>query len=167
MLLSVAKRNFPRSTLRSSYRAPLLRTFVQSAVRSGPEYGDAQVEASVFRPLDTFLPRHLGPRQGSETDRLLSTLGYDSLDAFAKDVVPSGIQLPADHVPSAFPPLAESELLRRAEELGAKNKVFKTWIGQGYYGTVVPSVILRNVRLLPFHLAVFSRLVLIEALSIR
>jgi hypothetical protein len=121
------------------------RTLVQSAVRRQPDYGDAAVESSVFRPLDTFLPRHLGPREGSETDRLLSSLGHKNLDEFAKDVVPSGIQIPQGLVPDAFPPLSESELLKRADELGAKNKVFKSWIGQGYYGTTVPSVILRNV----------------------
>ena len=64
---------------------------------------------------------------------MLSTLGYQSLDAFADDVVPSNIRLDSKTISneSGMLPLSESEMLRRATELSEDNEVFRTFIGTG------------------------------------
>ena len=78
---------------------------------------------------------------------MLSKLGYDSMDAFIADTVPEKIRTSATAVSDeSIPALSESELFRRAKELGKANKAFKSYIGMGYHNAVVPPVILRNVR---------------------
>lgn len=71
---------------------------------------------------------------------MLAFLGYDSLDAFVADCVPSEIRLEADamteHGPDGIRALSESELLRRAKEIGKKNQVTRSFIGMGYHQAV-------------------------------
>ena len=108
---------------------------------------DATSRSSLFAPLDTFVQRHIGPDAG-EQQKMLKTIGYDSLDAFVDASVPPSIRLPAstgDDV--VIPSLSESELFKRARTLAQANKPFKSYIGMGYHNAVVPPVILRNVRL--------------------
>ncbi|GAA5963591.1 hypothetical protein JCM8115_002042 [Rhodotorula mucilaginosa] len=104
--------------------------------------------SSVFASLDTFTRRHVGPQEES-IDKMLAYLGYDSLDAFVADCVPSEIRLEADamteHGPDGIRALSESELLRRAKEIGKKNQVTRSFIGMGYHQAVLPQVILRNM----------------------
>lgn len=80
---------------------------------------------------------------------MLKFLGFDSLDDFIAKCVPPSIRLSEDTVSeqgiNAIPALSESELLRYAKALGAKNKVFRSFIGMGYHQAVVPPVILRNM----------------------
>ena len=77
---------------------------------------------------------------------MLSTLGYDSMDAFVDAAVPPKIRVATTEISNAsIPSFSESELYYRAKELGSLNKVFKSYIGLGYYNAVVPPVILRNV----------------------
>lgn len=79
---------------------------------------------------------------------MLSKLGYNSMDAFVDEVVPSKIRIPTDAISdNVIGPLSEAELLRRAKQLGADNKQYKSYIGMGYHNAVVPPVILRNVSL--------------------
>jgi glycine dehydrogenase len=92
--------------------------------------------------VDTFARRHLGPSE-EETKTMLSTIGFDSLDALVKSTVPPNIQAPRKL--RLEPPRTESEALSRVREFAAKNIVKKSYIGQGYYDTQVPPVILRNV----------------------
>lgn len=95
-----------------------------------------------FVPLDTFVRRHNGPRD-HEVQTMLKTVGYDSLESFANAVVPKVIK--------ASRPLAirtdrgEKETLDEFKQIAAKNKLYRSFIGMGYYGTVTPPVILRNV----------------------
>lgn len=71
------------------------------------------------------------------------------MDAFVATAVPAHIRIDtADITDSTIPALSESELHARAKELGAKNKLYKSYIGMGYHTAVVPPVILRNVRYL-------------------
>lgn len=88
---------------------------------------------------DTFTRRHVGPQEES-IDKMLAYLGYDSLDAFVADCVPSEIRLEADamteHGPDGIRALSESELLRRAKEIGKKNQVTRSFIGMGYHQAV-------------------------------
>lgn len=92
----------------------------------------------------TFASRHIGPTD-SEIDFMLQTLGYKDLDTFVKAVVPKTIEMKtrlADSLPAA---LSEVEAIKALEERANKNKVFRSLIGMGYYGTITPPVVLRNV----------------------
>jgi glycine dehydrogenase len=74
---------------------------------------------------------------------MLATIGFDSFDALVKSTVPENIL--ADKPLNLEPALTESEALAKIRLLADKNKVMKSYIGQGYYDTHVPSVILRNM----------------------
>ncbi|MGD9992417.1 MAG: aminomethyl-transferring glycine dehydrogenase [Salinivirgaceae bacterium] len=93
-------------------------------------------------PIHNFLTRHLGPRQ-SDVDEMLARIGVPSLESLIDQTIPSDIRLKAPLAIGA--PLSEYEYLNRIKQLAAKNKVYKTYIGLGYYHTITPSVILRNV----------------------
>jgi len=95
-----------------------------------------------FAPLDTFARRHLGP-QPEEVGTMLKLLGYESLEKLVDAVIPPAIRLrrPLD-LPAAKGEREASEALR---EIMSHNKVFRSFIGQGYYDTITPPVIQRNV----------------------
>ncbi|HWD62479.1 MAG TPA: aminomethyl-transferring glycine dehydrogenase, partial [Humibacter sp.] len=80
---------------------------------------------------------------------MLATLGFDSVDELVRTAVPEGIQLPADvELPGRTLPLqgvSEREALRELRQLASRNSVGTSFIGQGYYGTLTPAVIQRNV----------------------
>lgn len=132
----------------------LAPTRLRSALASGPLYrhGNAlrtfatvKTPSSLFTPLDAFPERHIGP-DDKEVALMTSKLGCDSMDAFVATAVPAHIRIDtADITDSTIPALSESELHARAKELGAKNKLYKSYIGMGYHTAVVPPVILRNV----------------------
>jgi len=89
-----------------------------------------------------FASRHIGPSP-AEQEKMLGTLGYASLDDLSTAALPPGL---ADGSISGLPPAAsEAEALRRLHELAAQNQVLTSMIGLGYYGTVTPAVIRRNV----------------------
>ncbi|EPQ26369.1 uncharacterized protein PFL1_06017 [Pseudozyma flocculosa PF-1] len=117
----------------------------QSSTENAPELGSAHVAKSLFAPLDTFEPRHLGPRD-SDLHKMLSAIGYSNMEDFIADTVPQPVRLKEDASHSeSIKPLSESELARRGEEIAKMNKPFKSLIGMGYQNTLVPPVILRNV----------------------
>jgi glycine dehydrogenase len=91
---------------------------------------------------DFFAPRHIGPRP-DERDAMLRTIGVASLDALIDEAIPASIRRPA---PLALP-AAETEFqyLGRLRGLAARNQLYRTFIGLGYYDCITPSVILRNV----------------------
>ena len=95
---------------------------------------------SAFAP---FVARHIGPSP-AEQEKMLKLLGFSSLDAFIDEVVPSDIRR-KDGMAKLPAPLNEADALAALRKLADKNKVFRSLIGQGYYGTIVPPVILRNV----------------------
>jgi glycine dehydrogenase len=93
-------------------------------------------------PRITFASRHIGI-SGQDLPEMLKTIGVSSIDKLIEETVPSGIRLNRKlNIPEA---LTEYEYLTEIRKTGAKNKVFKSYIGLGYYGTVVPGVIQRNV----------------------
>nr|BDS00030.1 glycine cleavage system P protein [Mycoleptodonoides aitchisonii] len=105
----------------------------------------AKAPSTLFAPLDTFADRHIGP-DDAEIKHMLSKLGYESMEAFVSDTVPSKIRVSLALVSNeSIPALSESELYVRARQLGKANKPFKSYIGMGYHNAVVPPVILRNV----------------------
>ena len=91
---------------------------------------------------DKFVTRHNGPR-GHEVQQMLDTVGVESLDQLIDRAVPSGIRLEKKlNLPEA---MSEFEYLNHLRSLGSKNKQFRSFIGQGYYGVALLSVIIRNV----------------------
>jgi glycine dehydrogenase len=89
-----------------------------------------------------FVARHIGPFADDEC-HMLSTIGAASRRALIEAVVPRAI---ARTQPMVLPaPLSESQALAEMKALAAKNQVLKSFIGQGYHGTITPGVILRNI----------------------
>ena len=89
-----------------------------------------------------FRSRHLGPI-GSDRDEMLRETGYPSLDALITAAVPAGIRMDgAMTLPAAR---SEHDALAWLKSIMGKNRVFKSCIGQGYYGTHTPGVIQRNI----------------------
>jgi glycine dehydrogenase len=93
-------------------------------------------------PVTDFAPRHLGPDDDAVA-RMLEVVGHPTLDAMIDAVVPEAIRLRRPLALTAVPD--ESEALARIREIAARNTVVTSLIGGGYYGTVTPNVILRNV----------------------
>jgi len=93
-------------------------------------------------PKDQFANRHIGPNQ-EELSEMLKTVKAESLQQLMNETVPGSIRLqqPLD-LPEA---MTEFEYLRELKQTAAKNKVFRSYIGLGYSGTITPSVILRNI----------------------
>ena len=91
---------------------------------------------------DAFVERHIGPND-DEIARMLRVVGHESLDAMTNAIVPAGIKSPA---PLALPAaIGEVEALAKLRAIAGRNQVFRSFIGQGYYGTHTPHVILRNI----------------------
>jgi len=91
-----------------------------------------------------FADRHIGTDAPAQK-QMLAALGYPSVDALVDAAIPAGIRLPAD-APTTLPPAAsETEALAELRTLAERNRVTRPMIGQGYYGTITPSVIQRNV----------------------
>ena len=95
-----------------------------------------------FSLTDKFVYRHVGPKL-EETNKMLSDIGVDSLDTLIDSVVPSDIRIKGEiDLPRA---VSEYTLTNMLREKAAKNLVNKSYIGLGYYGTIVPPVIQRNI----------------------
>jgi glycine dehydrogenase len=94
---------------------------------------------------DGFIPRHIGP-SASEQAAMLSVLGYASRAALIDAVVPANIRRKDKlDLGQFYEPLPEQAALAKLKGIAAQNKVMKSLIGQGYYGTHTPPVILRNI----------------------
>jgi len=91
---------------------------------------------------DAFALRHLGPRE-TDLNHMLQTIGVDSLDQLIYETIPDDIRLKKEL--DLATPMTEFEYLNHIQELGKKNKVFKSYIGLGYHPTIVPAVIQRNI----------------------
>ncbi|MCM2335937.1 MAG: aminomethyl-transferring glycine dehydrogenase, partial [Pseudomonas sp.] len=91
---------------------------------------------------DGFLERHIGPND-AEIAHMLRVVGHDTLDGLTDAIVPASIKSPA---PLALPaPISEVEAIAKIRAIAGRNQVFRSFIGQGYYGTHTPNVILRNI----------------------
>lgn len=91
---------------------------------------------------ESFESRHQGKSE-NDLQVMLKTIGADSLDTLINQTVPEQIRLQAPlNLPKAK---SEVEFLADFKALAQKNKIFKSYIGTGYYDTVVPNVILRNI----------------------
>ncbi|MCE1177402.1 MAG: aminomethyl-transferring glycine dehydrogenase [Burkholderiales bacterium] len=92
----------------------------------------------------TFTSRHIGPNS-AEQQRMLKTLGYDNLDTFINAVIPSNIRRTDFNVGAFTQGLSEESALAKLRAHAQQNTVNTSLIGQGYYGTHTPTVILRNI----------------------
>ena len=91
---------------------------------------------------DSFIPRHIGPSQ-IDIDKMLKTIGTDSLETLVNETIPKSIlsKKPLTNGKN----ICEHDLAQLSKKIAAKNTVFRSFIGQGYYGTKVPAVIQRNI----------------------
>ena len=91
---------------------------------------------------DRFVRRHIGPAP-VDIQSMLKELGYSNLSDFSSSIVPDSIlHTETMNIPA---PLSESEVLLKLKLLASKNKIFKNYLGHGYYGTITPGVIKRNI----------------------
>ncbi len=97
-----------------------------------------------------FVNRHIGPRP-EDIEQMLETLGYTSMEDFIEDVVPADIRLSSplsldiDGKTTGSQGLSESEALDALKQLASQNRVYRSYIGMGYYNCFVPPVIQRNI----------------------
>jgi len=95
-----------------------------------------------IQSYDQFVKRHIGPDQ-NELTAMLNTISISTLDQLVDETIPPNIRINSDlNIPDA---LTEYEYLRELKKIAAKNKVYRSYIGLGYHGTITPSVILRNI----------------------
>jgi len=92
--------------------------------------------------LDSFVTRHIGPRN-KNLNKMLEAVGVRTMDELIDQTVPANIRLKEPL--KLHEGLTERKYFRKILDLAAKNKVFNTYIGMGYYDTITPAVILRNV----------------------
>lgn len=94
-----------------------------------------------YNPYDFANRRHIGPSP-AEMDEMLKAVGVKTLDELIDQTVPKSIR---QKTPLGWGPLAEHELLDRMRQVASRNRVMTSLIGQGYYGTVTPPAIQRNI----------------------
>ena len=93
---------------------------------------------------DAFERRHIGPSLEQEK-LMLAELGFDKIEEFIAQIVPTSIAMGERLEEILPPPATESEVIEELRTLASENMVFTSLIGTGYYGTITPPVILRNV----------------------
>ena len=91
-----------------------------------------------------FVDRHIGP-SGANVSTMLHELGYSSLEEFIDAVLPDSIKL-QDTFGKVLPaPISEVDVIKELKSRARENIINHSFIGMGYYGTVTPPVVLRNV----------------------
>ncbi|MDG1296851.1 MAG: aminomethyl-transferring glycine dehydrogenase [Saprospiraceae bacterium] len=98
---------------------------------------------SVIKSTDKFVHRHNGINKTEDLQQMLDTIGVNSLDQLIDETVPANIRLEGSlNLPEGQ---SEFEYLQKLKQLASKNKVYDSYIGMGYYGTITPAPILRNL----------------------
>ena len=100
------------------------------------------ISESVLNNQDKFVNRHIGPDEG-QIKEMLDVVGVNSLDQLINETIPSQIKL--NKKLKLEEPLSEYKFLENLKSVSSKNKIYKSYIGMGYYPTITPQVILRNV----------------------
>ena len=91
---------------------------------------------------DNFVRRHIGPAP-LDVETMLKKLGYNNLSSFSDTIIPSSIG--NSNLLSVPEALSESEAIVKLKSLASENKLFKNYLGHGYYGTITPGIIKRNI----------------------
>ena len=89
-----------------------------------------------------FIQRHIGPSEDDQ-NKMLSYLGHSSMEEFINKIVPQKIIETKNLKLTSS--VSENDALTKLKSIAKQNKVFKSYIGMGYYGTYTPNVILRNI----------------------
>ncbi len=97
---------------------------------------------ALLDPTDPFVPRHIGPRE-DDLRHMLDVLGFGSLDELSDAVIPKSVR--TDRPLALDPARGERETLEELKSMVSKNEVFRSYLGLGYHGTILPTVIQRNV----------------------
>ncbi len=92
--------------------------------------------------LSPFVKRHIGPSENN-IQEMLKVVGCSTLEEFLSKVIPTGLRSKNFKIP--FDGMTEEEVLSTLKAYSEENKVFRSLIGQGYYDTITPGVILRNI----------------------
>jgi len=98
--------------------------------------------ATSLPEANSFSERHIGPSSAA-VGEMLSTLGYETLEQLVADTVPASIR--NDELPGLGAGETEARLIHRLRSIASENTLFRSYIGMGYYGTVTPTVIARNI----------------------
>ena len=93
-------------------------------------------------PDTDFIHRHIGPRK-EETQAMLDSLGFKNLDELINKTIPKDIVINEDL--NVGEPMSEARYLEHIQNLGRKNKTYRSYIGLGYYNNILPGVIQRNI----------------------
>ena len=96
----------------------------------------------VFEHPDKFVNRHIGPND-VEINEMAEIIGLKSMDDLINEILPEHIRMESEL--DIEPPLSEFNYIKKLKGIADKNKVFKSYIGMGYYPTITPPVIQRNV----------------------
>jgi glycine dehydrogenase len=111
-------------------------------VSDGPATAAGPGVARLLGPSDAFPPRHIGP-DDADVAEMLRVVGKRTLDDLVAATIPEGIRL---RRPLALPAArGEHDLLHELRDIAHRNQVFRSFIGMGYYGTITPPVVQRNV----------------------
>jgi glycine dehydrogenase len=102
----------------------------------------SQLPLSQLEQTEDFIRRHIGPDE-KQTQAMLADIGAESVDALIDEIVPANIRL--SDLPNIEDSKTEAQALADLKQVAQLNKVYKSYIGLGYYGTHTPNVILRNV----------------------
>jgi glycine dehydrogenase len=124
-----------------SFTAIMSQT-ISNPLVSKPAATDSGDIAPSLAPSDTFVHRHIGPT-AADIRAMLELLGYDSLDELTEATVPAAIRM--NRPLNIGEPRGEHELLNELKSMASQNKVMRSLIGMGYYDTITPPVILRNI----------------------
>jgi glycine dehydrogenase len=103
--------------------------------------------ASLLSPTDTFVRRHVGSNE-AEIRQMLAEIGLDSLDALVEETIPASIRIERPLALASLPKgreLGEREMLDTLRRIAGKNRVFRSFLGMGYYGCITPGVVQRNI----------------------
>jgi glycine dehydrogenase len=103
----------------------------------------AESTKSILDFHDGFVNRHIGPTEDADVKKMLKVIGYNSLDALIDATVPASIRIARPLQLDG--PKGEAETLAEFKEMMSANKVFKSYLGAGYFNTITPPVILRNI----------------------
>lgn len=102
------------------------------------------ISVEALKPSDTF-PRRHNSLTPDEQGEMAKFCGFETLDSIIDATVPKSIRINSMKFPKFDEGLTESQMIGHMKNLASKNKVFKSFIGMGYYNTHVPPVILRNI----------------------
>jgi glycine dehydrogenase len=127
-------------------------SYLSSITRSSSKdihntFTNAPVSLNLLAPSDTFAERHLGSSNQADIDRMCKTIGVDSVDQLIQETIPTHVIRDQAQDPLLLhnESLSESQCIAQLKSIASRNIVGTNYLGQGYHGTITPSVILRNL----------------------